>query len=198
MPRRSAVAQLPEDQFAFVIQCILDNKTDRELSAAFYVQFKKKLAKSSIGRWREAAGNELADRYQLARFQAKQLLSDLKEEDADKYQVVIKNIEDRLLTATREVITQDPVQLLKIRQNESKLRLRERALELKEREITFTQEKAEREANIQTDRLKIGADTWQFILLWLSKHNPTAVDLVTKNSEELLSDLETHLQNQAA
>jgi ABC-type tungstate transport system permease subunit len=131
MGRRHVVKNLDGVQFDFVINAIIGGLTDREISLAFEQQFEKPLAKSSLNRWRKSAGNELADRYNLARYQARQLLTDLKQEDQDKYQVVIRNIEDRLLTATREVIATDPVKLLKIRQEEERRRLREKELELK-------------------------------------------------------------------
>src|SRR5256885_136701 len=105
MGRRSVVRDLDEGEFDFVINAIIAGDTDREISLAFETQFGKRLAKSSLNRWRKSAGDELADRYRLARYQAGQLLIDLQEEDQDKYQVVIGNIEDRLLTATREVIS---------------------------------------------------------------------------------------------
>ncbi|MET0626592.1 MAG: hypothetical protein ABW250_26895, partial [Pyrinomonadaceae bacterium] len=111
--------------------------------------------KSSLNRWRKSAGDELADRYHLARYQAKQLLSDLKEEGQDKYQLVLRNIEDRLLTATREVIAKDPVKLLKIRQEEERRRLREQELELRREQLALEREKL-RGSNI--DRAALGVE----------------------------------------
>ena len=198
MGRRHVVKDLDNAQFEFVISAIINGDTDREISVNFEEQFDRRLAKSSLNRWRTAAGNELAERYRLARYQARQLLTDLKEEDEQKYQIVIGNIEDRLLTATREVISADPVKLLKIRQEEEKLRLKGRALELKGKQLELEREKAERAANLQKDRFKIAADTWQFILLWLTQHNPSTADVLTKSSEQLLEDLEAHLENQTA
>ncbi|MGA9767471.1 MAG: hypothetical protein WBV94_00410 [Blastocatellia bacterium] len=137
MGRRHVVRELNDEQFTFVIESIINGRTDREISAAFEQRFEQPLAKSSLNRWREQAGNELAERYRLARYQAAQLLTDLKSEDADRFQIVIGNIEDRLLTATREVIASDPVKLLRIRLDEEKRRLRERELNLKERQLDF-------------------------------------------------------------
>jgi CHAT domain-containing protein len=199
MSRTHTVAKLPPAEFEFVIRCILDNLTNREISAAYYKEFKKKLAKSSLARWREAAGNELADRYQMARVQAKQLLEHLKEEpDADKYQLLMRSVEERLLTVTREAIALDPIKMLRLRQEEEKRRLKERQLELNERKLEFEQKRAEREENFHGDRFKMAADTWQFILVWFAQKNPQAADLLTGNSEELLNALETHLEDQAA
>lgn len=197
MPRRHVVKDLSEEEFEFVIQRILDGDTDRALSVAFESKFDKSLAKSSLNRWREATGNELAERYRLARYQAKQLLENLKEEEgADKHQLVMRSIEDRLLTATREVITADPLKLLRIRQQEKKRELQERTLHLKERALEFQQEKASREATLQVDRFEIAASAWQFILRWFALHDAPVVDKLTGRSEELLKDLEAHIENQ--
>src|ERR1700674_3023103 len=99
MSSRHKVEQLPDDEFQFVIQAIIDGGTDRTIAAAFQKQFNKPLAKSSLSRWREVTGNELAERYRITRFQAAQLLKDLKEDpEADKYGIVLAQIEERLLT----------------------------------------------------------------------------------------------------
>jgi hypothetical protein len=198
MAPRFTVETLPEEQFEFLLKEIANGGTDRSISLSFESEFKVKLSKSSLARWREAAGNELADRYRFVRFQAKQLQEDLKAEDADKYKIVIDNIEDRLLTATKEIITQDPLKLLSIQQEEKRRNLKERELALKERAQAFQEEQALKSEQLQHDRLKIGADTWQFILSFLLDKNPQAADLLTKHSEEILNGLETHLENQSA
>ena len=135
MGRKHVVRELDDKQFTFVIEAIINGLTDREISAAFEETFERPLAKSSLNRWRESAGNELADRYKLARYQARQLVENLGQQDADKYQIVISSIEDRMLTATREVIAQDPVKLLRIRLDEEKRRLKEREINLKEKQL---------------------------------------------------------------
>lgn len=142
MGRRHVVKDLSPDEFDFVVREIMNGATDRELSASFEREFGKRLAKSSLNRWRKAAGDELADRYRLARFQARQLIEDLKEEEnPNKYQILIRSIEDRLLTATREVISKDPVKLLQIRQEEERRRLREQELELKREQVALERER---------------------------------------------------------
>lgn len=200
MPPRHAVEQLPDEQFQFVINSIINGDTDREISAAFQKQFSAALSKSALARWRQVTGDELAERYRLTRFQAKQLLEDLKEDGgADKFEIVIGNIEDRLLTATKEVIAQDPVKLLQIRQEESRRRLKERELQLKERAQAFQEQQARKGDELQHDRLKIGAEVWQFILSYLLNKEPQAADLLTKHNQEILNGLEDHLEkNQAA
>lgn len=142
MGRRHVVKDLSNEQFTFVIETIIDGMTDREISAEFETKFGQPLAKSSLNRWRTAAGEELADRYRLARYQASQLLSDLKEDgSADKFQIVMRGIEDKLLTATREVIAQDPVKLLRLRLDEEKRRLKEREIDLKREQLELDRER---------------------------------------------------------
>lgn len=155
MGRRHVVRDLDEAQFDFVINAIIDGATDREISLKFEETFGAPLAKSSLNRWRNSAGDELADRYRLARYQAKQLLANINESEQDKFQVVIRNIEDRLLTATREVISKDPVKLLKVRQEEERRRLRAQELELKRQQLAFEQEKLRGSV---VDRAALGAE----------------------------------------
>ena len=163
MPPRHAVRDLDDEQFQFVVESILNGSTDLEISSAFSAEFEgEKLAKSSLGRWRKAAGNELAERYRLARYQARQLLADLKQEDADKYQVVIGNIEDRLLTATREAISKDPIKLLKLRLEEEKRRLKEREINLKEKALELEIEKT-RQARVAAGPDKVLEYLLEFI-----------------------------------
>jgi hypothetical protein len=136
MGRNHVIRDLNDEQFTFVIEAIINGQTDREICASFEKNFQSPLAKSSLNRWRQSAGNELAERYRLARYTASQLLEDLEVEGtADKFQLVIGNIEDRLLTSMREVISRDPVKLLRIRLDEEKRRLKEREINLKERQL---------------------------------------------------------------
>src|SRR5205085_9621629 len=182
MPRRHVVRDLADEEFEFVISGILNGATDRELSTAFQSTFNKKLAKSSLARWREETGNELAERYRLARFQAKQLLEDLKQEDGDKYQIVMQTVEDRLLTATREVIAQDPMKLLRIRQDEEWRKLKQREVTLKEQKLEFDKERAQASDKLRLDRFNIAADVWKLILFWFNEHEPATADRLTRNS----------------
>lgn len=179
MPRRHAVAELPAEQFEFVLQSILDNKTDREISVAFKTEYKKNLSKSALNRWREAAGAELADRYRLARFQARQLLVDLKDEDTGAYQVVIKNIEDRLLTATREIIASDPIKMLRIRQEEEKRRLKERELDVRKEALELERERLR---GAQIDRVALAGDYTEDLLEFIGE-DPEGLRWFTKNAK---------------
>jgi hypothetical protein len=198
MPRRYAAETLPPDQLKFVLDHIVAGETDREISFAFEDEFKDKLSKSGLARWRKAAGNELADRYRMARYQAKQLIEDLKEEpDVDKHQLVVASIEDRLLTATHEVMSQDPFKLLIIQQEEKRRELRARELDLKERAQQFAEDQARKSETLEKDRFGIGADTWRFILAYMKEKDPTAVDVLLKHNAELLQGLETYLAGES-
>lgn len=198
MPPRHAVEQLPDEQFQFVINAIINGDTDREISAAFNSQFTTELSKSSLARWRVVTGNELAERYKLARFQAKQILEDLGDEGADKFSVVMGNIEDHLLRATKEVIAQDPIKLLGIQQEEKRRQLREQELKLKERAQAFQEEQARRAQTLQQDKLAIGAEVWKTVLGYLLKEEPTAADLLTKHSDGILNAIEETLEAETA
>jgi len=198
MPPRHKVEKLPDEQFQFVINAIIAGDTDREISSAFQREFKTKLSKSSLARWREVTGNELAERYRLARFQSRQLLEDLGQEDADKFQVVMGSIQERLLVATKEVISADPIKLLGIQQEEKRRQLKERELGLKERAQKFQEEQALKTDELQHDRLKIGVDVWRVILAYLLNKDPQAADLLTKHNDGLLNAIEESLEAQAS
>lgn len=195
MARRYAVENLPADQRDFLLKAITNGGTDRAIAADFQEKFKVKLSKSALARWRKATGDELANRFYFVRLQAKQLVEDLKEEGADKYQVLIDTLEDRLLTATGELVSQDPFKLLGIQQEEKRRQLKERELALKERAQAFQEEQAKKADRVQQDRLQIAVDVWQFILSYLLNTEPTAADLLTKHNEAILDGLEAHLEN---
>lgn len=196
MPPRHAVESLPEEQFEFVINAIISGDTNREISAAFQKQFTSELAKSSLARWREVTGDELAERYRLARFQAKQLLEDLGKEGGDSFSVVMGSIDDHLLRATKKVIAQDPVKLLGIKQEELRRQLRERELNLKERAQTFQEDQARKTESLQQDKLKIGADVWGVTLAYMLEKEPQIADLLTKHSDGVLNAIEENLEAQ--
>jgi hypothetical protein len=194
MPRQHVIRELDDAQFTYVIEAIILGLTDREICAGFEEQFGQRLAKSSLNRWRIAAGNELAERYRLARYQARQLLTDLKQEDADKFQVVIGNIEDRLLTATREVISNDPVKLLRIRLDEEKRRLKERELSLKERQLDLELEKA-RAARVDVDSLP--AEVIESLLNYIGE-DAEGLRWLRKNAKALETFLKDYLSTKYA
>jgi hypothetical protein len=128
MSARFTIERLPSDQYQFVIDAVIAGRTDREICDAFEKQFGAPLARSSPGRWREAAGQDLAQQYRLARFQATQLLESLAQTDADRFDLVMATVEDRLLTALRQINSEDPLKLLAVRQKEGGRRLRERSV----------------------------------------------------------------------
>jgi hypothetical protein len=198
MPPRYTVDKLPLEQKLFILDLIVNQKTDQYISVEFQKQFGKPLAKSSLNRWRNDAGNELADRATIVRLQADKMLEQLKEDpDADKYEIVMKGIQDRLLTAMSEVNKTEPAKLIIIQQEERRRSLKERELALKERAQHFAEEQARKSEQLQHDRLAIGADTWQFILSFLLGKEPQAADLLTKHSTEILNGLEAHLDQTA-
>lgn len=158
MARRHVVEELNEEQLDFVLRRFADNDNDREVSLKFEARFEGlKLAKSSLHRWRKASGDELIERYRMARFQAKALREQIGEDEKDDYQIVMQNIEERLLTATREVIKQDPMKLLNARQEEERLKLKREKLELDKQQLAFEREKHKN----AIDRVKLGSETMQ-------------------------------------
>lgn len=179
MGRRHVVRDLNDEQFSFVIESIIEGLTDREISAAFEKTFEQPLAKSSLARWRKQSGEELAERYRLARYQSKQLLTDLKQEDADKYRVVIDNIEDRLLTATRQVIASDPVKLLRIRLDEEKRRLKEREIAIKEKQLELDLAKVK-----EVDVAGLPAQIIEHLLEFVG-NDPAGLRWFTSNAQRL-------------
>ena len=197
-PTPDRVKQLSAEQFQFVITAILNGLTDREISLAFEKQFEAPLSKSSLHRWRKSAGEELADRYRLARYQAEQLKEDLQSTDKGSMDLVIESIEDRLLAATREVALMDPDKLIIARQEEDRKRQRDRHLDLIEKKLDLEREKMERASRVQTDRLAIAADVWRFTLAWFSERDGSIVDLLTKHSPEFIAALEQHAEAQAS
>lgn len=178
MARRHTVERLPDDQLQFVIDLIIDGETDREISLHFEDKFTAKLPKSSLARWRKTAGDQLAENFRLARYTAKQFIEDAKlDPDVDKYQVFLESVEDRLLTATREVHQQDPFKLVLIQQEEKRRNLKERELALKERALDLDRERLH---GVALDRVKLGeeyaADLLEYIgedpegLRWFQRH----------------------------
>ena len=192
MPRRHAVDQLPDEQLKFVLDHIIAGETDREIVVAFEDEFKTKLAKSSLARWRKAAGDELADRYRMTRYQSKQLIEDLKlDPESDKYAVVMQQIEDRLLTATREVVSQDPFKLIIIQQEEKRRQLKEQELRLRERALELERERVH---GVALDRVKLGEefseDLLEYIgsdaegLTWFRRHAKPFIEFIrTKHAD---------------
>lgn len=198
MPPRHKVDKLPDDQLQFVIDRILNGDTDREISISFEDEFKTRLSKSSLSRWRNSAAADNLDRYKFTRFLARKVVEDLgKQPDADKHALLVENIEDHLLNAAREVNKTDAHKLMLIQQEERRRKLRERELDLKERAQTFAEEQARKSEQLEKDRFAIGADTWRFILAFMKEKDPTAVDALLKHNEALLEGLETYLENAA-
>lgn len=194
MGQRSSVEKLPDEEFDFVINCFLNNLNDREVSLQFENTYGKKLPKSNIASWRAKAGNELIDRYRMARFQAKQLRENLELEEGEDYQNVIKNIEEHLLTATRRVIHENPAKLLLARQREEQFRLKREQIELKKKELDWEREKFERTQNLQSDKFKIASESWKYILAYFTNLNSPVADSLTQHSKELIEGLGEYIE----
>lgn len=161
MPRKFAVEKLESEQFDFIIRKILDGLTDREICAEVMRRFDVEIAHSSLNRWRNKAGDELAERYRLKRFQVSSFVERLKDEGIEvsdnKYKVIIDNLEDHLLTSERDLIAANPVKLLFARQEDERLRIKREELEFKREQLAFDREKHKN----TIDRVKVGAETLQ-------------------------------------
>ena len=145
MARKSTVDKLPDDQFDFVITAILNGLTDREISSAFQSTFEIALPKSSLNTWRNKAGNELAERYRLRRYQVRTFVETLKAEGVDvsddKYARTIENVEDQLLTNERKLLAADPVKLLGIRQEDERLKIKREQIDLNREKLVLERQK---------------------------------------------------------
>ena len=180
MGRKFAVEKLEDEQFDFVVGKILDGLTDREVCAAVKKEYDIELALSSFNRWRKKAGEELAERYRLKRFQARSFVENLKTEGIEvaenTYQQIISNLEDHLLTAERELIAENPVKLLFARQEDERIKLKREKLELDKQQLAFEREK-HRNA---VDRVKIGAETMMDFLAY-SESDPASIQFLTQH-----------------
>lgn len=201
MGRKSTVDKLPDDQFDFVIRSILAGGTDREISAAFQEMFGKPLPKSSLNTWRNKAGNELAERYKLKRFQVRSFVEQLKTEGIDvaedRYAHIIQSLEDHLLTAERDLISQNPLKLLDRRQEDERLKIKREQIALNQAKLDFEKQKHEAERSVRTDRLAIGLDLWKFLLLWLNDNEPHLAEGLTRVTSDILPAIEGHLSEGA-
>ena len=202
MGRKSTVDKLPDDQFDFVIRLILAGATDREISSAFEEQFAEPLPKSSLNTWRNKAGNELAERYRLRRFQVRSFVEELKKEgidiESDRYAATIQNLEDHLLTNERDLVSADPVKLLGLRQEDERLKIKREQIELNRQKLEFEKEKHAREAAVRVDRLAIGAKVWKVVMFFMGENEPHIADALTRRSSEVLAAIEGELENEAA
>jgi len=142
MGRRHVVNDLPLEQREWIFEKILDGRqSDRKICQEFQQTFRRPLSKSAFGRWRNAVGDDLADHYESLRQVAAQLKKSLKQEDADGYQIILRTIEDRLLTAQREIISADPLKLIAVTQEEGKRRLQQQMIDLQRDKLALEREK---------------------------------------------------------
>jgi hypothetical protein len=197
MAPKAAVDRLNEAERDFVITAHMRGLTDREISAAFEEQFRKKLAKSSIQRWRAKAGEQSTDKYRLIHLLADQLKEDLHRSGEENYKLIFENIDDHVLMSAREVFNADPVRVLGLRVEESKRQLKEKELELRREELALKRETAEREANAKADRFGIAMKVWQTVLGFCLKKEPSAADVLTKHSKEILGEVGKQIEGTA-
>ncbi|MEQ1645686.1 MAG: hypothetical protein ABL959_19710 [Pyrinomonadaceae bacterium] len=145
MGRKATVDKLPDEQFDFVMAAILNGLTDREISSQFEKRFNEPLPKSSLHSWRKRAGDELAERYRLKRFQVRSFVEKIKADGIDvsddKYAHIIDNLEDHLLTNERDLISQSPIKLLVARQEDERLKIKRETLDLKREQIALERQK---------------------------------------------------------
>lgn len=191
MGRRSTVEKLPDEQFDFVITAILNGWTDREISSEFQRSFKTELAKSSLNTWRRKAGNELAERYKLRRYEVRTFVETLKAEGIDvtddKYARTIENVEDQLLTNERKLLAADPVKLLGIRQEDERLKIKREQIELNREKLVLERQKL---LGAATDPVKQGTE-FMTELLDYGKNDPDIVALLKKHTRLFIEFLET-------
>ena len=167
MPRRHLVATLPDNEREFIIQSYIDGcKTRRALSKAYNEKFKKRLSPSSIDRWLRAIGEDLIEKYELQDGVAKQLVENLKKEGlADKHAVIIENLRNLSLTSLHDLIKADPLQLIKIQQEELKRAQKGEEIALKRDALQLERERVH---GVALDRVKLGeefsADLLEYIM----------------------------------
>jgi hypothetical protein len=180
MAPRHRVAQLNQAEFDFVLTQILNGATDRAISAAFEAEFRRPLAKSSLNRWRKSAGDELADRFRIARFQALSLKQELKSGQGS-YDALITDIEDRLLVSAREALREDPHKLLAALQEERRQEIQRRKLELERERLELERRKIESQARTPQDAATIALEA----LLDVAGGEQAALNWIHRSAEAL-------------
>lgn len=146
MGRKATVDKLPDDRYLFVIECLVNGMTDREVELAFASEFPgERVPKSSLGNWRKTSGDELKERYRVTRYLARTVAEELQRSgvdiDSDLYKQAINDIESALLVKTREMVASDPLKLLGARQEEERLRIKRETLDLKREQIALERQK---------------------------------------------------------
>ena len=191
MGRKATVAKLPEDQFEFVMKCLADGKTDREVEAAFAAKFPgSKCPKSSLGRWRESVGDEFVEHYKITRFLAKSIVEKLNASGVDttddRYKQIIEGIEDTMLTKTREIFAQDPMKLLVVRQEDEKLRIKREQMELNREKLVLERQKL---LGMSTNPVKQGTEFMTELFDYL-KDDADGVRFLKKHTRPFIEHLE--------
>lgn len=192
MGRKATVDKLPEDQFEFVMKCLTNGMTDREVEAAFAKNFPGSMCpKSSLGRWRENNGDEFVEHFKITRFLAKSIVEKLEaggiSAGDDRYKNIIEGIEDTMLTKTREIFAQDPMKLLAVRQEDEKLRIKREKMELDREKLVLERQKV---LGAAKDPAKQGTE-FMTELFDFVKDDPDGVRFVKRITRPFIEFLQT-------
>lgn len=192
MGRKATVEKLPDEQFEFVIDLLVNGGTDREVERQFAAAFPGcSVPKSSLATWRKGAGNELVERYKITRYLARTVVDKLQADgidvDDDRYKHVIEGIEEQLLTKTREIFAADPMKLLYVRQEDEKLRIKREEMELKREQLALERQKMLGAAN---DPVKQGVEFMTELFDYL-KNDPEGVRFLKLHTKAFTEFLQT-------
>jgi hypothetical protein len=190
MGRKATVEKLPDDQFEFVIDLLINGRTDREVEQLFAETFPGcRVPNSSLNTWRNGAGKELVERYKITRFLARSVVEKLKADGVDvnddRYKHVIEGIEDQLLTKTREIFSADPMKLLFVRQEDEKLRIKREQIELNREKLVLERQKL---LGAATDPVKQGTE-FMTELFDYAKDDPDGVRFLKKHTRPFIEFL---------
>ncbi len=160
MGRRGTIESLPTEEFTFVLRCLANGKTDRQISAEFEAEFKKPLPKSNLNRWRNKVGNELGEKTVIRKLIIEDLVETLEKKGIvvdkdDRFKLIIQNVEDKLLIEDQALLAENPLKLLGARQESLRIDLQREKLELEKQRLAFDREKHKN----AVDRVKLGAET---------------------------------------
>lgn len=203
MGQKFTVESLPNDQYKFIVRLLLNGKTDREVEVEFEAEFPgERVPKSSFARWRKSIGGDIKNQYRLVRFLGETVAEELNASgidlDPDRYKQVMEDINSSLLVKTHEIVTQDPMKLLAVRQEDEKLRIKREQIDLNRQKLDFEKQRHEKELAVRTDVLAIGAKAWQFMLYFMNENEPHVADAMTRRSSDILAGLEGYLLDEAA
>jgi len=103
---------------------------------------------------------------------------------------VIARFDSEMDTLDALSLSREAARHATVEQRDRKLDLEVEKLELEHKRIEL-QEKA---ANLQRDKYKIATDLWMCVLGFFTQRNSSVADELTRNSEELLKELESYIE----